>query len=102
MEGQSQVGEEILEILHSHREELKKRGVSSLALFGSVARGEAGSESDVDLLVELDRPMGLFAFVRLQCHLEELLGRSVDLVTRDALREPLKGRILREAIRAAY
>lgn len=92
---------DVLEILASHRKDLRERGVSSLAVFGSVARGDAGAESDVDLLVEFDRPVGLFSFVRLQRYLEDLLGRSVDLVTPDALREPLKDQILREAVRAA-
>lgn len=101
MQGHSRTSDEILAILRSHREELQQRGVKSLSIFGSVARGEAGSESDVDLLVELDQPIGLFSFVRLQHYLEGLLGRSVDLVTREALRESLKDRILQEAIRAA-
>jgi predicted nucleotidyltransferase len=49
-------------------------GVKSLALFGSVARDEAGAASDVDLLVEFDRPTGYFGLVRLQLFLQQLLG----------------------------
>jgi uncharacterized protein len=93
--------EEILARLHGAAGELRRRGVRSLSLFGSVARGEAGEESDVDLLVEFDRPVGLFAFVRLRRHLEALLGSGVDLVTPDALKAQLRDRILGEAIRAA-
>ncbi|MBK9713413.1 MAG: nucleotidyltransferase family protein [Kouleothrix sp.] len=76
-------------------------GVSSLAVFGSVAREEAGAESDVDILVEFGQPVGLFEFVRLQQRLEALLGRRVDLVTPDALRPTMRDRILHEAIDAS-
>jgi predicted nucleotidyltransferase len=55
----------------------------------------------VDVLVEFAKPVGLFAFVRLRRRLEELLGTRVDLVTPEALKEPLRERILKEAIRAA-
>ena len=70
-----------MEILRSHQAELREAGVKSLKLFGSVVRGEAGPESDIDILVEFFRPIGLLAFVGLKLRLAELLGRSVDLVT---------------------
>jgi predicted nucleotidyltransferase len=73
----------------------------TLSVFGSVARGEARPESDVDLLVEFSAPVGLFEFVRLRRFLEEILGARVDLVTPDALKPQLKQAVLREAIRAA-
>jgi predicted nucleotidyltransferase len=73
-------------------------GVRELALFGSVARDQAGPDSDVDLLVEFDRPVGMFAFLELKEYLEELLGTPVDLVTRSALKPQLHDRILAEAI----
>lgn len=59
-------------------------GVSRLAIYGSVARGEHGEGSDVDLLVELSRPLG-FGFVELASYLEQTLGRSVDISTFDSL-----------------
>ena len=91
-----------LQILSSQRESLTRQfSVASLAIFGSVARGEATDTSDIDLLVEFNGPVGLFAFIRLQQHLEELLGCKVDLVTPDALRKEMRERILKEAIRAA-
>ncbi len=94
--------DEALRIIREHREELKSFGIESLALFGSVARDEAGPESDVDLLVKFDgRPIGIFAFLRLKRHLEEILGCPVDLVTQDALKRQLKDQILKEAVRAA-
>jgi uncharacterized protein len=56
------------------------------------------STSDVDILVEFNRLVGLFEFVRLKMLLEELLNRKVDLVTPDALHPALRDRILSEAI----
>lgn len=75
--------------------------MKSLALFGSVARNEAGPASDVDILVEFGEPVGLFEFVALKNYLEEILGNPVDLVTEDALKRQLRERILGEAIPAA-
>jgi len=77
---------QVLEILAAHQEELRQFGVKALTLFGSVARDEARSDSDVDLLVEFTKPVGLFAFIRLQHLLEQWLGRAVDLGTPDSLR----------------
>jgi predicted nucleotidyltransferase len=65
-----------------------KYGVESLALYGSVARGEASESSDVDLLVKLSRPLGL-EFVELAEHLERVLGRRVDLATDETLARSL-------------
>jgi uncharacterized protein len=73
--------------------------VKSLALFGSVARDEAGPDSDVDLLVEFARPTGYFGLVRLQLLLEQLLACPVDLGTPGSLRPNLRQRIDKEAIR---
>jgi predicted nucleotidyltransferase len=93
---------EVLRILRERRGELAEQyGVKSLALFGSVARDEAGSDSDVDLLVEFDRPTGLFAFIGLQQFLEKLLGCEVDLGTPRSLKPHLKDSVLQEAIRVA-
>lgn len=93
--------EEILRALKDHNRELKNFDVRSLSIFGSVARGTERKTSDVDILVEFDRPIGLFEFARLKIYLEKLLQREVDLVTPDALRKEMRETILREAIRAA-
>ncbi len=93
--------DEVLRILRQHRGEIASYGVTSLSIFGSVARGEAGPESDVDVLVEFGVPVGLFEFVRFQQFLEKLLGQRVDLATVGALRENMREQILREAVRAA-
>lgn len=69
-----------------------------LGVFGSVARGEATAASDVDILVELERPIGLFQFIELEDRLRELLHRDVDAVTANALKPMIKDAILREAI----
>jgi len=82
--------------------ELRQRyHVESLSLVGSVARDEATAGSDVDVLVDFDRPVGLFTFVGLQMRLSELLGVRVDLVTREAIRPEWREQILGEAVHAA-
>ena len=91
---------EILSALNAHRAEIEQLGVVSLALFGSVARNEARPESDVDILVEVQRPMGAFRFVDLKQRLEEILQRRVDLVTARALKPRLRSRVLQEAVLA--
>jgi predicted nucleotidyltransferase len=96
--------DQVLKIIAEHRETLAVDfGVKSLALFGSVVRGEATAASDVDLLVEFDgRPVGLFHLSRTQHYLERILGvPRVDLVLRDGIKPALKDRILREAVYAA-
>ncbi len=92
---------EVLDTLAAHRDELRRFCVESIAVFGSVARDEAVTGSDIDILVEFSEPIGLFDFIRLKNHLEDLLRAPVDLVTPDALKDRLKERILRDAIRAA-
>ena len=92
--------EEVLAILADHQERLKALGVKSLDLFGSVARDEARSDSDVDFLVEFTKPGGLFQLFRVQHYLEDILGCPIDLGTEDALREHLREPVLKEAIRA--
>ena len=77
---------EVLSVLAEHREELRARfGVRRLGIFGSRARGEATPASDLDVLVELERPLG-WEIVDLHRRLEEITGLRVDLVTLGALR----------------
>ena len=91
--------DEVLWRLREHRDELRKRfGVKSLAVFGSVARGEAGPESDVDILVEFEGRATFDRYMGLKFFLEDLLGRRVDLVTRKALKPRLRPYVEREAI----
>jgi len=89
----------ILDRLRAERENLRAQfGVDSLALFGSVARDEAGPESDVDLLVEFNRPITLFDLVAVQQYLERSLGvNRVDLIPRDSIYPAFRSEIEREA-----
>ena len=92
--------EVVLQTLKQKNAELiNKFGVKSLQLFGSVARDDATSTSDVDLLVEVSRPVGYFGLFALQDYLEKLLGCPVDLGTPDSLRPYIKERVMGELIR---
>ena len=95
--------ESVLMKLSQHRQVLQAYGVKEIRLFGSVARGLEGIESDVDLLVEFEPAahIGMFDFSRLRHELSQLLGCKVDLATPAALHREMKEEILREAIRAA-
>lgn len=94
--------EQVLRILKDNKTALAERyGIASLFLFGSTARDEAGTASDVDLLVEFSRPIGLFEFVALRQQLESLLGCPVDLGTRRSLKPHLSEEVMREIIHVA-
>lgn len=94
--------DEVIGLLSSHRQELEERfGIKSLALFGSVARDEAGPESDVDILVKFNKTPGLTEYMRLKFWLEDCLGRQVDLVMKGALRSWAAPVVEAEAIRVA-
>lgn len=92
---------DVLRLLSDDRKHLKRFGVTRIALFGSFARDEARDDSDVDLLVEFSRPVGLFEFIDLQSHLAKLLGRRVDLATAEMLHESMRDTIMGEAIDAS-
>jgi uncharacterized protein len=78
--------EEVRGLLQKHKGELENRyGISKIGIFGSYARNEQIEESDVDILVEFERPIGL-DFVALADDLEALLGFKVDLVSRGAIK----------------
>ena len=93
--------EDVLARIDRAAPELRAHAVKELWLFGSAAREELKASSDIDILVDFAAPVTLFEFARLRRRLESLLGRSVDLVTRDALKPQLREQILREAVRAA-
>ena len=75
---------------------LQKYGVKKAALFGSIVRGEATGDSDIDILVEFEGRIGLFELAGLKLELEEILGKKVDVITYDSLHPLLKKRILHE------
>lgn len=92
---------ELLQFFASHREDLDRLGVASLLVFGSVARDEAGPDSDVDLIADFKRPIGYLGLARAQREFEKLLGCRVDLATPGMIRKELRDRIYAEAVRAA-
>lgn len=91
----------ILKILAEHRAEIESRfDVASLAIFGSVARDEAVTGSDVDILVTYVHSPGMFGFLELKEYLEDILHCPVDLVTKNALKKQFRDQILQEALHA--
>ena len=90
------------ELLREKREDIlriaSKRGASNVRVFGSVARGEADSKSDIDLLVDLEPGRSLFDLGGLLMDLQDLLGHKVDVVTERGLRERIRERVLKEVI----
>ena len=78
--------------------ELKKAGVLRSSIFGSFARGEAGPESDVDILVEFPDGKSMFDLIELEARLGSTLGKKVDVVTYRSIHHLLRDRILREQI----
>ncbi len=90
------------ELLRTKREDIlriaAKYGASNVRVFGSVARGEADSESDIDLLVNMEPGRSLFDMGGLLVDLEDLLGCNVDVVTEDSLRDRIRDRVLKEAV----
>lgn len=92
---------ELTQLLHEKREDILriagKHGASNVRVFGSVARGEAGPESDVDLLVDLEPARSLMDISSMVVDLQELLGRSVDLAEPAGLHRLVREQVLSEA-----
>jgi predicted nucleotidyltransferase len=90
-------------IIETNRTELKRLGdrygARSLSVFGSMARGDANTDSDVDLLIEPGRALSGFDLGALLMDAQDLLGRRVDIVTLSALHPLMRERVLAEAIR---
>ncbi len=92
---------EIIALIHKHYEQLTELGVSSLAVFGSVARDEASKASDVDILVEFEGKATFDRFMDTKFFLEDLLGMRVDLVMPEAIRPRLKPYIMQDLVYVA-
>jgi uncharacterized protein len=86
--------------LKAHEAELRALGIEQLSLFGSVARGEAGPESDVDLAATFDRAkrIGLFEYGGIAHRLEQLVGTRVDLVSEPIRKERFRARVDRDRV----
>ena len=91
-----------LEILQERKDDIRRiaatHGAYNIRVFGSVVRGEAGPESDIDLLIEKGPMTSSWFPAGLVLDLEELLGRRVEIVTEKALNPYLRDRVLREAV----
>ena len=90
-----------MQLLDENLDDLKaKFGVKRIAIFGSTARGEDKKDSDIDIIVEFEKPIGLFAFIELEDCLSKMLGKKVDLTTKKALKPIIKKSVLKEAVYA--
>jgi predicted nucleotidyltransferase len=94
--------DDIIASLQAHAAELRRAGIRHLSLFGSVARGEARPDSDIDLAAEIDRTVGLdlFGLVALERQLSQMLGRKVDLTLEPVEKRRLQANINRDRRRA--
>jgi predicted nucleotidyltransferase len=91
----------VIQLLREHKANLHELGLRSISIFGSVARDEASTDSDLDLLVEMAPPFTFDRYINAKFYLEDLLGCQVDLVMRGTLRERIRPQVEREAIRVA-
>jgi predicted nucleotidyltransferase len=90
---------EIKEILEKQKPFLiEKYGVKKIGIFGSYVKGEQKDESDLDILVEFDRPIGLFEFLDMEEYLGNIIGIKVEIVTPKALKPKIGEYILREVV----
>jgi predicted nucleotidyltransferase len=91
-----------LTAIHERRQEIlalaARHGANNVRLFGSIARGAARPESDLDLLVEFEPGRGLLAHAALVRELEQLLGCKVDVVSQNGLKARIRARVLQEAV----
>ncbi len=93
--------EKILNLLQQNQAIFKQFGVSKLAIFGSTVREESTEHSDVDILVNFEKIPTSKDYFGLQFYLEDLLGKSIDLVTDKSLRKELRPHIEKELIYVA-
>lgn len=74
--------------------------VKSIGIFGSLVHGDSTEQSDIDIVVEFESPIGFFDFIRLENYLSKVLGKRVDLISKKAIKPVLKEDILKEVIYA--
>ena len=92
----------LIDLIRSRREDILRiaasHGARNIRVFGSIARGEANDESDVDFLVNFDESSSLMDHAALLVELEELLGRKVDVAPEESIRTKIKERVMKDAI----
>ncbi len=94
--------DQLLSRLRAHFQDMRKQfGVKRLTLFGSAARDQMRRDSDVDILVEFERPPTFDGYMDLKAYLETLLGTGVDLVTEEALKPRMRPLIEKDLVRVA-
>jgi predicted nucleotidyltransferase len=91
--------DEIKELIQSHKDELRQQcGLKEIGVFGSYVKGVQREDSDLDILVEFEKPVGFVKFLQLENRLSELLGVKVEIATKKALKPFIGKRILQEVI----
>jgi len=77
---------------------LTKYGIHSASIVGSLAHGDYSNDSDIDLIVQIEKPMSLLTFATIKIELEEILNRKVDLIEKSAIKQRLKQSLLSKEI----
>ncbi len=91
--------DEIKELIQSHRDELRQQyGLKEIGVFASYVKEAQREDSDLDILVEFEKPVGFVKFLQLENRLSDLLGVKVEIVTKKALKPFIGKRILQEVI----
>jgi predicted nucleotidyltransferase len=91
--------DQIKELIRQNKDDLRLQyGVREIGIFGSFAKGTQKAGSDLDILIEFEKPIGFVRFMRLESRLSELFGIRVELVTKNALKPYIGQRILRDVI----
>jgi predicted nucleotidyltransferase len=94
--------DQVINILRTHEPDLKAAGIVRLSLFGSIARNDAGPESDIDLVAAFDesRKLSLLDVIHVENQIADLLGERVDLLVEGTLKPHVRVNVDREAVRA--
>lgn len=95
------IKDKVINLLKEHLAQIQKYKIKKISIFGSVARGQELPESDIDILIKFEGPASYDMYMDLKFFLEDLLGRKVDLITEDSLRNEIKKHVEKDLIRVA-
>lgn len=95
------IKQKVLTLLKEHLNEIKQFKIQKISIFGSVARDDETTQSDIDILIKFKGPATYDMYMNLKFYLEDLLGRNVDLVTEDAIRPEIKQYVEKDLIHVA-